>query len=219
MNKKNLIGILFLLFIPGISYCQYPDAATIKKNKIKIIEVSGRSGTDYRLYDENGYAIKGAYDDIDFKSPNWTNTNFYNKKGLPDSIIGTYTNDHYKYFDDGSFIIISIDKNESDTALYAKDKKIKEERGSDGSKTKYEYNTKGQLIKSTNTHPEGKSVTTYLYNATGLLQSEKTTGVCSTGYCISALYTYDKKGLLIKEVKDYGGGSKYPTEYSYFFWP
>jgi hypothetical protein len=215
MNMKNLSCLLFFMHISGISYCQYPDAATIKKNKIKIIEVSSYVGTDHRLYDENGYAIKGAYDDIDFKSPNWTNTIFYNKKGLPDSIIGKYRNDHYKYFDDGSFIIISIDKNESDTAFYAKDKKIKEERGSDGSKTKYEYNTKGQLIKSTNTHPEGKSVTTYLYNALGLMQSEKTTGDCKNGICISVLYTYDKNGLLIKEVVDRGSGSKFTTDYAY----
>lgn len=213
MNINRCSLLLCLVALPAISYCQYPDAATIKKNKIQIIVVSGRSGTDYRLYDENGFPLKGAYQDETFKNLIWTNKIYYNEKSLPDSIVGNYINHHYQYAADGSFTIISKDGIESDTAFYGKDKKIIRRKSSDGSYTKYEYNAKRQLVKSIETNGEDKSVTTYIYNAAGLLQSEKTTG----GSTPSAVYSYDKKRLLIKEVKDYGSGSKYTTDYSYKF--
>ncbi len=214
---KNLSCLLFFMLISGISYCQYPDAATIKKNKIKIIGLDGLSGTTYRLYDENGMGIKGSYMDEEFKKTEWENKIFYNEKSLPDSIHSTgyiKSKTYYKYAADGSYTTIEIERTSIDTSFYTKDHKIKESRDSDGSKTIYAYNSKGQLINKTQTNGEDKSVTTYVYNTAGLIQSEKTTGT-NTG---SAIYTYDKKGLLIKEVTDYVIGSKLTTTYFYKFW-
>lgn len=200
-----------------VTYCQYPNAATIKKNKIRIIGLDGLSGTVYRLYDEHGMGVKGSYMDEEFKKTEWENKIFYNEKSLPDSIHSTgysKSKTYYKYAPDGSYTTIEIERTSSDTSFYEKDHKIKERRGKSGSKTKYEYNTKRQLIKKTETNGGGKSITSYVYNAAGLLQSEKTTGA-NTG---SAVYTYDKKGLLIKEVNDYGTGSKMTTSYFYKYW-
>lgn len=214
--KKLFILLSFLLF-SITSFCQYPDAATIKKNKIKIIGLSGMSGTTYRLYDENGMGVKGSYMDEEFKKPEWERKIFYNEKGLPDSIhsIGySKSKTYYKYSTDGSFIVIEIERMSSDTSYYTKDNKIKERRNSNGSKTKYEYNAKRQLIKKTETQGDAKSVTTFIYNAAGLVQLEKTTGADNRTY----EYTYDKKGLLIKEISDYGSGSKMTTTYFYKFW-
>lgn len=210
---KQLFILLSFLAFSLFSYSQYPNAATIKKNKIQIIVVSGRSGTDYRLYDENGFPLKGAYQDETFKNPIWINKIYYNEKLLPDSIVGNYINDHYQYAADGSYIVISIDRSERDTAFHGKDKKIIRSRSSDGTYTNYEYNAKRQLVKSVETNGEGKSVTTYIYNLAGQRQSEKITGADTGG----TVYSYDKKGLLIKEIRDYGSGSKYTTDYSYKF--
>jgi YD repeat-containing protein len=178
--------------------------------------VSGLSGTVYRLYDENGMGVKGSYMDEEFKKTEWENRIFYNEKSLPDSIHSSgyrKSKSYYKYAADGSYTIIEVEGLLRDTSFYDKDNKIKEQRGSDGSITKYEYNAKRQLIKSINTDESGASVTTYVYNAAGKLLSKKTTG-SSTG---SAVYSYDNKGLLIKEVNDYGSGSKMVTNYFYKF--
>ncbi len=213
---KQLFSFFCLLSLPAISYCQFPDANTIKKNKIRIISLSGESGTDHQLYDENGWPVKGAYEDTTFKNPGWTNKMFYNENSMPDSIYSTgHSNSktYFKYAPDGSYTKIEIEKTSSDTSFYTKDNKIKERRKSNGSITKYEYNAKRQLIKEIETSGKNTSITIYVYNAAGQIQSEKTTGGDTRSY----FYLYGKKGLLVKQITDYGSGSKFTTSYFYKF--
>lgn len=120
--------------------------------------------------------VKGSYIDEEFKKTEWENKIFYNEKSLPDSIHSagySKSKTYYKYAADGSYTTIEIEGASRDTSFYTKDHKIKERRGSDGSHTKYEYNTKRQLIKSINTDGDGTSVVTYTYNAAGKLQYKK----------------------------------------------
>lgn len=213
---KYLLSLVYFLLLSIVTYCQFPDAATIKKNKIRISISSGMGGSQYTLYDENGMGIKSAYEDETFKNPNWTCKIFYNEKMMPDSMHfagNSKAKRYYRYAVDGSYTAIEIEGASSDTSIYTKDNKIKERRASDGGNTKYEYNVKRQLIKTSETNSEGKSVTTYIYNTAGLLQSKKTTGADTR----SSVYTYDKNGLLIKEVRDYGSGSPMTTGYFYKF--
>lgn len=218
MKATILLLLVFSFFNQATA--QFPDAATIKKHKITIIAASGEGGTEYHLFDENGYLVKQDYEDKTFANPNKANQIYYNSYNKPDSIIskGEYRNEkQYFFYDaDGKYKVVYMNSEyangDADTSWYTKDNKIIRSKDAYGRTVKYDYNAKGQLIKSTEsgTEEEGKTITNYTYNALGKLIIE--TRKDNEGGS-STKYEYNKQGLLVKEIRSSG----WTTHYSYTF--
>jgi|GEM_PF-6718186 len=217
---KACLLLLLIVSFSRKTTAQLPDAATIKKHKIKIVGAAGDGGTEYYLYEENGSVIKQAYEDETFKKPNRTNRVYYNAANKPDSIIttGQYGNskEYFFYGADGKYTQVYIDDEyapgDADTSWYKKDGKISKTKDAYGRITKYDYSSKGRLLKRTTIGigDEGTTVTTYTYDAAGKLISEtrKDKEESST-----TKYQYNKQGLLLKAIRSSG----WTTTYYYTF--
>lgn len=211
--------ILFVLALTAFkqTFAQFPDAAIIKKNKIKIIGAAGDGGTEYSLFDENGYEIKTAFEDENFKKPSSISRIYYNAVNKPDSIISTSefrnNKEYFIYSADGSYIRVILSGATRDSIWYNKKGKEIKTKYANGENIKYEYNTKGQLAKMINTDKSGNisTTTTFNYNALGQLVTESTKEEYNTS---TTKYEYNNQGLLVKARRSSG----WTTTYSYTFY-
>ena len=198
------------------------------------------------VFDKNGQETANLTEG----SVNSTKEIFYNRNQQPDSIISESSmpfsryRQYYKYDTDGSYMLLTIYKDYTDTLFIDKDQSKIRQQSSDGSTITYEYNSRKQLVKQIDTDETGKKsikvftydaqgrvlkesltadpgtilTTDYVYNAKGKILSKKFTG--TGGYAIhngASTYLYNSIGLLIKEsaVK---GTFKYSEAYVYEFY-
>lgn len=215
---KAIIILLVIHSFLNQASAQFPDAATIKKQKIKTIAASGDGGTEYSLFDQNGYEIKSAYEDEEFKKPSRINSIYYNAANQPDSIISTLGSrtdkEYFIYSADGSYLrIILSGSTDRDSIWYNKKGKEIKTKYASGETIKYEYNAKGQLTKMITIDKKGamSNTTTFNYNALGQLAIE----FCKEEYNTSSIkYEYNKQGLLTKAKRSSG----WTTTYYYTFY-
>lgn len=225
---KKIIFISLLTCISYVSMAQFPDVEERKKMRIKKISSINAIGAKTLLVDKNGEITQELHEGGSFFIKEF----FYSSNQKPDSIISASRmsylqyRQYFSYFPDGSSLSLVVFTDRTDSIFTSSDNKKTQEHSTDGSKVKYDYNTKLQLIKKTTTDADKKMetetflydlqgrviktiltsapgtvlTTVYTYNPKGKWLTKKSTGI--GGYTVksNSKYEYNPKGLLVKEI-------------------
>ena len=212
------------LYFPVVAFSQYPDAAILKKLKVKRITEESEGRERIFFYDNEGF----EYGHIDKSYPNlgYERKIYYNASKRPDSIRIIYQNKDrtgkitYRYKADGSYTritssCIKIDKVDycgTDSALIGRFNKIQWEVAHNGGKTTFEYDAKGNLVKSVD--EKNGIVTRYTYNPSGKVEMCKATNSNGTS---TTTFSYGANNLLVKEVY-ISEGIQFTKNYTYQYY-
>jgi hypothetical protein len=220
------VSILFtglILFIAFRAAGQQPTTEELKKAGVKSKHSESGGAEQVWKYDKNGEEIfvgEGRYYEK-------YRTCYYNKEQKLDSAVvegGTSGyKTFYQYAADGSYRIVTVSENSSDTFWLNKKNQDVKMGSSKGNGINYQYNSKGQLVKKTELAKDGmvKSTTEYVYDAKGKLitkakkednSKDITTYTWSPAGKMTGMkykddfstrvykYEYNAKGLLSKEI-------------------
>lgn len=213
--KQLTLLVLLVSAIPAFSQ-EIPDAAALRKNKVRIMIRSWDGGTTYTLVDKNGFQIKTAYEDSTFKRLESSATVYMNSDNRPDSIVHDGRSVTRYFYNAKGYYTVTSYGTTSDTTWFDAKGKYLSGRDNAGAVAAYQYNAKNQLVKTVVSRANGdKETTTYTYNAAGQMIAQRyVSGDSRNDYT----YTYLKNGLVNTKTSSYGGGSKFVSHYDYRYY-
>ena len=215
---KKIIFISLLTCTSYVSMAQFPDVEERKKMRIKKISTVNTNVAKTFLVDKNGEITQELTEGI----PIFIKEFFYNSNQKPDSIISEWGrsdrqyDQYFSYFSDGSNLSLMVFTDRTDSIFTSGDNKKIREHSTDGSKVKYDYNTKHQLIKKIYIDKDKKMETEiFLYDLQGRIIKTVFTSVSGTVF--TEVYTYNPKGKwLTKKSTSIGGyPEKSNSKYEY----